>query len=318
MSSLTFQAQQTIGFEGITLMSESYNNGSDESGGFTLSGVFFANNYNSTWGSWSGFSVSNVTDVTTPGYSNQYASFAGSGGESSINYGVYASSGSITFHNNGVEGLEPTSVNLTSIQVANTTYTALSMRDGDSFGKQFGSINGADGNPDGTNGADFFKIWIVALGQNTERIDSVEVYLADFRSSDNNEDYILDAWQTVDLSAITESVYGLTFSFESSDNGQWGMNTPAYFALDNLVFNNTLGVRNQTLENVSVYPNPIQNQLRIKGDKGLVEIFDVNGSLVQSFEHNQFSNVDVSNLMSGVYVLKLSNEQGVFTTKLMK
>ena len=28
--------------------------------------------------------------------------------------------------------------------------------------------------------------------------------------------------------------YGLDFGLISSDNGEWGMNTPAYFAMDNL------------------------------------------------------------------------------------
>ena len=71
MASLTIQAQQTIGFETFNLSTESYYNGSDEAGGFALSGVIFENSYNSTYGSWSGFSVSNITDNTTAGYSNQ-------------------------------------------------------------------------------------------------------------------------------------------------------------------------------------------------------------------------------------------------------
>lgn len=319
MSSLTIQAQQTIDFESFNLMSESFYNGSDEAGGFTLSGVIFPNEYNSTWSSWSGFSVSNVTDNTTAGVGNQYAAFAGSGGDNSANYAVYGSNGSISFSQNDAEGLVPVAVSLTSIQVTNTSYAALSMRDGDSFAKQFGSVNNADGDLDGTNGEDFFKLWIVALDSDNSRIDSVEVFLADYRFADNNEDFILDTWLTVDLSVITEQIYGLDFKLESSDVGGWGMNTPAYFALDNLVFNKSASLNNIDLDNkISVYPNPIQNQLSIKGESGIVEIFDATGNLVLSTTHNYVSVLNVEQLAQGSYILKISNEHGVYSKKLIK
>lgn len=319
MASLTIQAQQTIDFESFSLMSESYYNGSDEAGGFTLSGVLFPNEYNSAWSSWSGFSVSNVTDNTTAGVNNQYASFPGNGGNNSANYGVFASSGSVSFNQNDGEGLAPVAVNLTSIQITNTTYAALSMRDGDQFAKQFGSSNDANSVPDGTNGEDFFKLWIVALDADNARIDSVEVFLADYRFADNNEDYILDSWLTVDLSAITAPVYGLDFKLESSDVSSWGMNTPAYFALDNLIFNKITGINNADLEaKVSIYPNPFQSQLTVKGESGKIELFDASGNLIQSNDYVNYSVLNVEQLAQGSYILKISNEQGVLTKKLIK
>ncbi len=50
--------------EDLELPAESYWNGSDASGGFTSAGVHFGNNYNTDWGSWDGFSYSNITDTT--------------------------------------------------------------------------------------------------------------------------------------------------------------------------------------------------------------------------------------------------------------
>jgi len=44
---------------------------------------------------------------------------------------------------------------------------------------------------------------------------------------------ILNTWQSVDLSSLS-AAKTLTFSLTSSDNGAYGMNTPAYFAMDNL------------------------------------------------------------------------------------
>ena len=312
MASLTIQAQQTIGFEGVQLASESYFNGSFGTGGFIEDVALFENYYDQDYFYWSGFSVSNITDITTAGYSNQYAAFTGIGGDNSTNYAVYASTGKVIFTENK-------GVHLSSIQVSNTTYAALSMRDGDAYAKQFGSANDANSVPDGTNGEDFFKLWIVALDADNARIDSVEVFLADYRFADNNEDYILDSWLTVDLSTITAPVYGLDFKLESSDNGDWGMNTPAYFALDNLTFNKNVGLNNADLEaKVSIYPNPFQGQLTIKGESGKIELFDASGNLIQSNDYVNYSVLNVEQLAQGSYILKISNEQGVLTKKLIK
>ena len=69
------------------------------------------------------------------------------------------------------------------------------MRDGDSFGKQFGSIYAADGiTEDGTNGEDFFLLKIIPLdATNNASGDTVDFYLADFRFADDNDDYILES-----------------------------------------------------------------------------------------------------------------------------
>ena len=61
---------------------------------------------------------------------------------------------------------------------------------------------------------------------------SVEYYLADFR---DGKTYICDKWVEVDLSSMTDVLY-LDFILTSSDTGEYGMNTPAYFCLDNLKF----------------------------------------------------------------------------------
>ena len=98
MTSLTIQAQQTIGFEGVQLASESYFNGSFGTGGFIEDVALFENYYDQDYFYWSGFSVSNITDITTAGYSNQYSAFTGIGGDNSTNYAVYASTGKVIFN----------------------------------------------------------------------------------------------------------------------------------------------------------------------------------------------------------------------------
>ena len=181
-------AQLVFDFENPILASESYDNGSSGSSNFSNTELTLSNTYSGYWSS--GFAFSNTTDVTTEGYTNMYSSYTGAGRASS-QYGVCYGSGDITTSNDQLQ--------IDGFYITNSTYAALSMLNGDSFGKQFGSVNGADGNPDGTNGEDFFKVWIIAedFGGNTK--DSVEFYLADYRFSDNTQDYIIADWNYIDI-----------------------------------------------------------------------------------------------------------------------
>ena len=300
-------AQQTIGFEGVILAPESFNYGSSGSGGFIENGVVFSNDYNSSWDSWNGFAISNTTDVTTPGYLNQYSAFAGSG---STNYAVYCPAGTISFAGQGVD--------LDSLEITNTTFTAISMRDGDTYSKKFGSLTDANGITDGTNGEDYYKVWIFAHAENGRKIDSVEFYLADFRFTDDAQDYIVNTWHSIDLSFITETVYSISFLLESSDNGDFGMNTPAYFAIDNLTINKSTGLSENTISGITVYPNPMADQLHVKGESGIIEIYDVAGKSVLTSNYSGDTTIEVSDLSSGSYTMKITNEKGFFIQNIIK
>ena len=75
-------------FDDLTLPPESYWNGADGSGGFVSGGMHFGNTYDVDWGSWDGFSYSNVTDTITMGFMAQYNAVTGGGQGGSANYGV--------------------------------------------------------------------------------------------------------------------------------------------------------------------------------------------------------------------------------------
>ena len=97
------------------------------------------------------------------------------------------------------------------------------MRDGDMFAKQFGGPTGED--------PDFFLLQIFKYKNGVLGPEHLEVYLADYRSNNPEDDYILDEWMEVDLSHLGPAD-SLLFSLSSSDVGSYGMNTPAYFCLD--------------------------------------------------------------------------------------
>lgn len=306
--SFTALAQSIINdFESITLSADSYDNGSSGSGGFGQTGAFYENLYDTQWGSWMGFSISNVTDNTTAGWSNQYSAYTGSGYNSS-NYAIFYPEGRILFQGNAVE--------LDSIKITNATYPAISMRDGDAYSKQFGSAYDANGDLDGTNGEDYFKIWIVGEYENGDK-DSVEFYLADYRFTDNNLDYIVEDWVNVDLTSFIDPVVNVSFSFESSDMGQWGINTPLYFAMDDLHFKNVTGVIENEIT-ADVYPNPVVDVLNVRGNPGKLYLCDINGKVLLSTEHDENTTLDMSLLNSGVYQLRLVTANGSFTKRIIK
>jgi hypothetical protein len=207
-------------FDDLSLASESYWNGSDGSGGFVSGTAYFNNNYDATWGLWDGFSYSNITDTVTDGWAGQFNAIAGTGQGGSANYAVgyrWAWPPTVTLNDVGV---------VDGLYVTNNNYAYYSMRDGDAFAKEFGGASGDD--------EDWFLLTIIgrdAAGQATEPI---AFYLADYRFADNSQDYIVNTWQYVDLSSLGP-VKTLEFTLSSSDVGSWGMNTPAYFAIDSVV-----------------------------------------------------------------------------------
>ena len=206
----------------LSLTPGTYWNGSDLAGGFTNHDVFFRNSFDTNWLSWSGFAYSTVNDTNTPGYGNQYACVAGSGVGGT---GVYAVVYDSAWAEDDVITL-PLPALVSGFYVNNTTYAALAMRDGYLFGKKFGGTS--------SNEPDWFLLTIIGKDAGGCVVGSVEHYLADFRSPTNADDYIQSDWQWVDLAALGPTVKTLHFALSSSDTGDWGMNTPAYFAMDNL------------------------------------------------------------------------------------
>ncbi len=171
-----------------------------------------------TYESWSGFALSNHTDQITAGYGNQYSVY-GKGGHSGANFAV----GFVDFYN----GVYPT-LRLSDnservfdhIFVTNSTYCALSMAQGDGYAKK---MNYED--------KDWFKLTITGYDAENSAVGSIDFYLADFRTE--NARGIVDTWTKIDLSPLGPA-NKIVFELSSSDSGTWGMNTPAYFCLDDV------------------------------------------------------------------------------------
>ena len=170
----------------------------------------------------SGWFYSNHTDTSTPGFSNQYSAYAGSGQALSSNYGVaYAGIGTL------VEATFAVATTVSGAFFTNTTYAALAIRDGYFNATKFGGASG--------DVPDFFKLTITGFNGATVT-GSVDFFLADYRFADNARDYIVKDWTFVNLSGLG-AVTRIGFQLASSDNDpdpSNGMNTPSYFAMDTL------------------------------------------------------------------------------------
>lgn len=201
----------------LGLGAEDFYNGSDLAGGFTSGGATFTNDYDATFSSWQGFSVSNTTDTTTPGFGNQYSAYPGGGALGTDAYGV-----SYSFVPSSV--FFPAPVDLQDTWITNTTYAFLTLRDGDFFTDPFGGPSGDE--------PDLLTLTIEGFDAGASSVGSVDFVLSDYTSPppDNANDFIVDTWTLVDLSTL-QNVSELRFSITSTDDF-----IPSYFGIDELSF----------------------------------------------------------------------------------
>jgi len=82
---------------------------------------------------------------------------------------------------------------------------------------------------------------------------------------------------------------------------------------------NSTGIAEEAMEDVTIFPNPSSTYFELNMN-GLVvdrvEIFDVKGSLIQSF-NNIEDRIDVSKIENRIYFLRIHTNSGVISRKLM-
>lgn len=302
----TANAQTVADFENITVPAAGFHNGSDFSKKFESGNVILRNSYDTAWGypAWSGFAISNKVDTITAGYMNQYSAIAGKGYNNSSNYAV-GYSYSVVILKNQAAGKQAK-----GFWVTNNTYAYLNMKSGDStFAKKFGGVSGND--------TDWFKLTIT----NSKNNKTVDFYLADFQYKDNSKDYIIKDWTWVDLTSLGNAD-SLTFMFSSTDTGKYGMNTPAYFCMDNFITaDNYTSLQNIKIsKEIFVYPCPANEVLytseSLNGKR--VSIYDMQGNKVYNNLSASNNNIDITSLAQGMYLLQILDGTEVLQTKFVK
>ena len=100
------------------------------------------------------------------------------------------------------------------LYVTNTTYVLNSIKVGNGFSEPFAK-------------GDLYKLIVIGMDENGAEAGRKEVVLA------KDDDYALESWEKVDLSSFGK-VLMVYFNLSSTDVGDYGMNTPAYFAFDDV------------------------------------------------------------------------------------
>lgn len=81
----------------------------------------------------------------------------------------------------------------------------------------------------------------------------------------------------------------------------------------------TIGIEEALASNVSLYPNPVVDQLTIECENEIsyVQIYDLSGRLVKVVEGNA-TRISTQELASGVYAVRVVCEDSVFVSKIVK
>jgi Domain of unknown function (DUF4465)/Secretion system C-terminal sorting domain len=303
-------AQTISDFENFNLPLDTFLNNAGGAAGFLSGNISLSNTYTPQFDTWEGWAISTETDVLTPGYENQYSAFAGGGNLGSRTYATaYAYSPVIM----RLEGAAAGGV-VTELFVSNSAYAYWAIKDGDAFSKKFGGETGDD--------PDFFKLTVRKFLNGNLSQDSVEVFLADYRFADNAQDYCLLNWVPIDLSSLG-AADSLSFSLSSSDNGVFGMNTPAYFCIDEVKVLDAVGVQDVAADAVFAFsPNPAATAVTINlvdVQEADVQVFDQTGRPcleVQLSAEN--TDIFLNNLPAGAYWVSVRTAVGRAVRKMIK
>jgi hypothetical protein len=254
--------------------------------------------YDTVFDYWaSGFAISNKTDTFDGNFTNLYSAYTISPDADNGYIVANLAEGPINIINYVSIPLEG-AIQWNSVMIANTTYAYKSMTFGNLFAKKFGGPSGND--------PDYF---FVRFSDDNTFIDA---YLADYRFSNNQDDYILDDWLSVDLRILNP--FKITVELFSSDTGAFGINTPLFFALDNLSYDFSTGI--QTLKNKdwNCWSNGIGILINAS-TIGRLNVFNVQGQLIfQKQVQPGISEIDIPK-QNGILMLQWQSENGSISSQ---
>ncbi|MCR5036466.1 MAG: DUF4465 domain-containing protein [Bacteroidales bacterium] len=296
----------TATFDDVTLGAGGYWQGESGDNEMYSGGWMFYNYYMPEYYFWGGFTASNHTDMSQSGLDAQYTSASGGGYDGSTQYGVaYAMGVQCDVH-----ASDNQAHTVTGCYVTNNLWAYQNMHDGDATATAFGGPTGND--------PDWFKLTATGKNASGQTVGTAEIYLADYRFSNNEDDYILNTWEWFDLSTLG-AVHTISFSLSSSKNDSGGMITPAYFCIDD--FNGEApddGIEENEL-NISIYPNPAHDivtvETRLIASVQCINICDITGKRILSTSE---SRIDISALPEGVYFIMVVTENQKFVEKIIK
>ena len=252
---------------------------------------------------WNGFTVSkNASDQPTDYFpDSQWGCMAGGGiaaisnGEAVVdserpyivaNYSSWeiANNLSITFNDGNM-------YTLNGMYVTNSPYPYYTNISGDDFANPL------------TNEGDFFKV--IAHGVKADNsVETAEFMLAEFKNGALQQTTEWTWWDLSSLGTIKE-VY---FTMESSDTGQWGMNTPAYFCIDRIMASDPVasGIEeNQAVSNTTEIYYAANNIYVATTNAKAVKVYSINGvEVLSQIVGEGTTTIPTATLPNGIYIVK--------------
>ncbi|MDL2223164.1 DUF4465 domain-containing protein [Bacteroidales bacterium OttesenSCG-928-M11] len=282
-------------FEDLELQPESFwfYNPENPAGSFKSGSFTFNNGWSEYNGFvyWDAFAYSNLTigisDLNNPDY--QFGAVTGKGVDNSSTFGVCFYSD----YNIPIIDLDEAAT-VTGLYLTNSLYTYSSITKGDSY----------SGGPFETG--DYLKVIFMPYSEEgIDKTKTVEFYLADYRSANSAEHYIVTDWTWLDLTALG-SVNSITFTFEGSRNNEWGLLTPAYLCLDNLgSVGPVSGIVTPDMAISSIqYTNGVV-RIQTSLDNYDVNIYSAAGTLLRKENLSGDGEINISSWAKGIYIVEV-------------
>ena len=147
---------------------------------------------------------------------------------------------------------------------------------------------------------DYVKLIANGLDENRNSTGSASFYLAKFENGSLTQ---VTNWEKFDLSALG-TIASLYFTIESTDTGDWGMNTAAYFCMDKLtVKESTTSIPQLATENAAYRVNNILYNIP---ENATITVYNLQGQLVYSTMAT--SNTVSLPIVNNHLIIKIVNE----------
>lgn len=253
-----------------------------------------------------GFFASKVTSISASASSDdQWGCMAKGGvaGEGTPFLGAFWDSYNETAESRSCEVYTSSPYYAVGFYVCNNPYAYYAIKEGNPYSTKFEQ-------------GSWFKLIVHGVDENAVETGTVEYYLADYRSENAEEWTLNNSWEWVDLSSLGE-IASIYFTMESSDSGQWGMNTPAYFCLDKLTVSTDepTSVDEVVAAPVKAYYDRSAGCVRVHTSAPAeVSVYSVNGAWVAQQTVVDSAAIDLTAVPSGVYIVRC----GAYSVKIVK
>lgn len=265
----------------------------------------FVHNSMSDWNTWWGFTVSNHADNARPENTliQQWSNMAKGGimlnEDGTVvtdKYGAPVASAEVPYlvaFYGSFMSARPVDMSFTDgksykavgVYVNLNSYAYYSLEYGDSFARAF------------TDGDEFTLTIHGVSSDETEK--TIDVSLASYRNGDLT---INRGWKYVDLTGLG-TVNEIYFTMSSTDTGDYGMNTPAYFCIDKLMVSpdpETSAIAATSADKTVIHYDKTTHTVTLT-EADFAAVYNMAGVRVLSSEDREFS---IDGLSGGVYLVK--------------